>query len=45
MRSRYPEQVGKSPTELMMVQAHPHWLWNCWGLSHRLTKAGFVLIL
>jgi hypothetical protein len=26
MRSRHPERVGKSPTELMMGQAHPHWL-------------------
>ena len=26
MRSRCPERVGKSPAELMMGQAHPHWL-------------------
>jgi hypothetical protein len=26
IRSRHPERVGKSPTELMMRQEHPHWL-------------------
>ena len=26
MRSEYPERVGKSPTELMTGQTHPHWL-------------------
>ena len=26
MRSKYPERVGKSPTELMTGQKHPHWL-------------------
>lgn len=26
MRSRCPERVGKSPTELMTGAKHPHWL-------------------
>lgn len=26
MRSRCPERVGKSPTELMTEETHPHWL-------------------
>ncbi len=26
MRSRCPERVGKSPTELMTGETHPHWL-------------------
>ncbi|MET3135371.1 hypothetical protein AAKU55_005679 [Oxalobacteraceae bacterium GrIS 1.11] len=26
LRSRVPQRVGKSPTELMTGQHHPHWL-------------------
>ena len=26
MESRVPERVGKSPTELMTGEKHPHWL-------------------
>jgi hypothetical protein len=26
IRSRHPERVGKSPSELMTGQEHPHWL-------------------
>jgi hypothetical protein len=26
LRSEHPERVGKSPTELLTGQAHPHWL-------------------
>src|SRR5205814_7037831 len=26
MRSEHPERVGKSPTELLNGQKHPHWL-------------------
>ena len=26
MRSECPERVGKSPTELLIGEHHPHWL-------------------
>jgi|SaaInlStandDraft_3_1057020.scaffolds.fasta_scaffold16082_1 hypothetical protein len=26
MRSKHPERVGKTPTQLLMGQPHPHWL-------------------
>lgn len=33
MRSDVPEQVGKSPKELMTGQGHPHWL-EMLGFKH-----------